>query len=293
MTENQALTRGDLELARTYLFVPGTRPDRFDKAVASGADVVILDLEDAVAPQQKAEARRNVAAWLGAGGRAVVRVNALDTQWFESDLAEISAAAAIILPKVETVCDVETVDSVGRGGVWLIPLLETPNGLLNVERICSLEQVVRVAFGNIDFAARVGVDPSSRVALSYARSRIVYASSAAGCAAPIDGVTTAIDDMDRLRSDTLHSRELGFRAKLLIHPSQVAPVAEALGPTLEELRWARSVLEKASGGARALEHEMVDEPVRLRARRLLDEADYGIDLGGRLGESARTSRREQ
>lgn len=272
MTGSTASTRRDLAVARTFLFVPATRPGQFDKAVASGADVVIIDLEDAVAAQDKAAARDDVAAWLAGGGRAAVRVNGVHTPWFEGDMVAAAAAGAVVLPKVESARDVEMLGAVGFGDVPLIPLLETPKGVLAAERVCARAEVVRVGFGNVDFAACVGVDPASHMALTHARSHLVYASSAAGCAAPIDGVTTAIGDADRLVSDTTHARDLGFRAKLLIHPSQVGPVWEILRPTGNEVRWARSVLKEASSGVGVFEGQMVDEPVLIRARRLLADA---------------------
>lgn len=269
MSGQAGLTRRELEVARTFLFVPGSRPERFDKAVASGADVVILDLEDAVAPQDKDEARANAARWLAAGGRAVVRVNGLGTPWFEDDLALAAAAGAVVLPKSEAPDDLDAINS---GETPVIPLLETPKGVLNAERICAHHAVVRAAFGNVDFAARLGVDPGSVDALAHARSQIVYASSAAECSPPIDGVTTSIQDVDLLRSDVTRARGLGFGAKLLIHPSQVGPVDEALRPTEAEIRWARSVLDVVSSGVGVVEGHMIDEPVIQRARALLEQA---------------------
>jgi citrate lyase subunit beta/citryl-CoA lyase len=272
MSRTGRLTRHDIEVARTFLFVPGSRPDRFDKAVDSGVDVVILDLEDAVDPAQKREARRHVASWLATGGRAIVRVNALGTKWIEDDLESI-AAAAFVVPKVERASDLELVRDIGSSVTPVIPLIETPRGVLDAERICASSNVIRVAFGNVDFAAAVGVDPSSRTALVHARSQIVYASAAAGCPPPIDGVTTSVDDTDLVRQDARHGRELGFGAKLLIHPSQVDPAGQVFAPTVDEVSWARSVLGATSGGAGVVDGHMVDEPVRARARRLLDDVE--------------------
>jgi citrate lyase subunit beta/citryl-CoA lyase len=263
--------RRQLEVARTFLFVPGTRPDRFDKAVASGADVVILDLEDAVSSKDKDSARHHVADWLAKGGQAAVRVNALDTPWFELDLAVATMATAVVLPKTESPREVELTAELGLGATPLIPLLETPRGVFDAARICARPEVVRVGFGNVDFASHIGVDPGSHSALSHARSQIVYASGDAGCAAPIDGVTTVIGDTDILLADAVHARELGFGAKLLIHPSHVTPVSDVLRPTEEELEWARAVLAQASTGVGVVEGQMVDEPVLRRARRLADK----------------------
>lgn len=264
---------GALERARTFLFVPGTRADRYDKAAAAGADIVIVDLEDAVAPDDKAVARSHVAAWLASGGTAVVRVNGLDTPWFEADLDAARQATGIMLPKAGDRKDLERVAELTDGTVPVIPLIETARGVMRADGICSGPQVVRVAFGNIDLAAELGVEPVSRLALAAARSQLVYASRAWRLAPPIDGVTTSISDLDAVTEDALHARELGFGAKLLIHPVQVAAVAGAFEPTAHELAWARAVLDAVENGVGVHDGHMVDEPVLARARRILfDEA---------------------
>ena len=256
------------ERARTLLFVPGSRPDRFDRAVGSGADVVILDLEDAVAPDGKDAARSAAERWLAAGGRAAVRINGHGTPWFDRDLAGSAVAAAVVLPKAESAEVVAGVVAALPPGLPVLPLVETPRGLLAISEICSVPGVARVAFGNVDFAAELGVDPGSHAALSTARSQIVYASAAAGCAPPVDGVTTAVHDGSALLADARHARELGFTGKLLIHPSQVETVAGVLAPTAEEVRWAREVLA-AGDGVRVVGGQMIDEPVVRRARRVI------------------------
>ena len=259
-----------IERARTLLFVPGDRPDRFDKAVASGADVVLLDLEDAVAPDRKDAARSAVERWLTAGGRAAVRLNASGTPGYERDLASAVSASGVVLPKAESPEVVAALVAALPPGTPVLPLVETPRGLLAVSEICSVPGVARVAFGNADFAAELGVDPASHLALAAARSQIVYASAAAGCAPPVDGVTTSVRDSSALLADARHARELGFTGKLLIHPSQVEPVARLMAPTAEEVRWAREVLASAGDGVSVVDGHMVDEPVLRRARRVLE-----------------------
>lgn len=263
--------RAAFELARTFLFVPGTREDRYDKAAACGADVVIIDLEDAVAPDDKAAARARVDAWLAAGGKAVVRVNGLGTPWFTADVEVARHATGIMLPKTEESTDLSHVAELTAGTVPVIPLVETARGVMNADAICSGPQVVRVALGNIDLAAELGVEPTSRPALAAARSQLVYASRARRLAPPIDGVTTSISDLDALTSDALYARELGFSAKLLIHPAQVGPAARAFEPTARELAWAHAVLEAVEDGVGVHDGHMVDEPVLARARRLLSD----------------------
>ena len=263
------MARHNIEIARTFLFVPATRPDRFDKAVASGADLVIIDLEDAVATQGKAEARANVEKWLAAGGRAAGRVNGADTAWFREDLAVAAAAAALVVPKAESAEDIGLVAVFHDRQLPVIPIIESPRGLLAAREICERAGVVRAAFGNVDFAAEIGVDPASHTALAAARSHLVYASAAAGCAPPIDGVTTSVKDQAALLTDARHARALGFTAKLLIHPSHVGLVADVMSPSTDEIRWARDVLASRTSGASVYNGHMVDAPVLRRARRML------------------------
>jgi citrate lyase subunit beta/citryl-CoA lyase len=254
----------NLTAARTLLFVPGDRPDRFAKAAAAGADGVVVDLEDAVAPADKDAARAHAVAWLAAGNEVVVRVNAVDTPWYEADVAAL-AGSPIMLPKAERAADVE------RTGPVVVPLVETAAGLAAAREVCAARGVVRVAFGSIDLAAQLGVDPGSHRALLHARSTLVLAAAAAGCAPPLDGVTTALDDPDVLRRDTEHAVELGFTGKLCVHPRQVGPVHAALRPSEEDIAWAHRVLA-AGESAVAVDGQLVDRPVLLRARRLLDRA---------------------
>jgi citrate lyase subunit beta/citryl-CoA lyase len=269
------LNSDGLAAARTLLFVPGNRPDRFGKAAASGADAVVLDLEDAVAPDRKDMARGHVLAWLEAGHDAVVRINGVGTRWHADDVEALHGhARAVMLPKGEEPGQVTGVlDSLPAGSL-VIPLIETAAGVLNARAICEAHGVIRPAFGHIDFAAQLGISPDRRSALVTARSTLVLAAAAADCAPPLDGVTTTIGDQDRLIADIRHAVELGFTGKLCIHPSQVAVVHAALLPTAEELAWARDVLA-VSGDGSAVAHngQMVDRPVLLRARRLVNLAE--------------------
>ena len=250
--------------ARSFLFVPGDRPDRFAKAAAAGADVVVLDLEDAVAQAAKEAARAHVAAWLAEGHTAVVRVNAAGTPWHAGDLAAVRDAAAVMVPKAERPADLDVHPSV-------LPLVETARGIAAAAELCAVDGVVRPVFGSIDFAEDIGVDPLSRTALLHARSTLVLAAAVAGCAPPVDGATMALSDVDVVRADTRHAVELGFTAKLCVHPKQVPVVHEALRPSEEEVAWARSVLA-AGDGVAAVGGQMVDRPVLLRARRVLARA---------------------
>lgn len=271
-----------LRAARTFLFVPGNRPDRFAKAEAAGADVVVIDLEDAVAPDDKDAARSDVAQWLSSGHAAVVRINGADTQWFDGDIAMLAAVginnpagaaegvgAGAMLAKAEASEIVSRVATASNAPV--IPLIETAVGVLNAPGIAATPGVARIAFGAIDFAAELGVDPDDREALLHARSTLVLASAAARVASPVDGVTTALRDAEKLTDDVGYAARIGLRGKLCIHPSQVAAVHDRLAPTDDEVAWARRIVDatRADGSAVAVDGHMVDPPVVARAQQIL------------------------
>jgi citrate lyase subunit beta/citryl-CoA lyase len=259
--------------ARTLLFVPGDRPGRFAKAAASGADGVILDLEDAVAPPDKDAARSHVAHCLAGGPPAAVRINGVGTPWFTRDLAALrGSSCTVMLPKASAAGVAAVVDTLGEQ-VRVIALVETAAGIVQAPSICALPEVIRLAFGSIDFSTEVGVAADDREALLHARSALVLASVAAGIAPPLDGVTTDLASGEPARSDAAYASRLGFTGKLCIHPIQVAAVSSAFQPSPAQLSWARSVLEGAAGGASKVDGHMVDAPVLERARRLLDRQE--------------------
>jgi len=263
-------------LPRTYLFVPGDRPERFAKALASGADAVVVDLEDAVAAAVKSAARASVAAWLAAGvpaGRVVVRINDETTSWFEADLALLAeqGVPAVMLPKAErpeTVARLRT----ACPAIDVLALVETARGVLAAEALAAAPGVQRLVFGTIDFALDLDLsgDP---VGFDHAASHLALASRAAGIGAPVAGVTTAIDDEALLLAELARARAHGFGAKLCIHPKQVTVINAALAPTAAERAWAERVLQAAAaGGAVQVDGRMVDKPVIERARRLVGRA---------------------
>ncbi|WP_405904129.1 CoA ester lyase [Streptomyces sp. NBC_00656] len=259
-----------LAAARNLLFVPAHRPDRFAKAVASGADAIIIDLEDAVATADKDTARAHADAWLARGGEAVVRINAYGTPWFEDDLKTVAAHGVPIMPaKAEDSAVLEHITAVTEGRCALIPLIETAAGVENAPALCATAGVVRVAFGSVDLATQLGIRHDDRLAFAYVRSRLVMASAAAGIATPVDGVTTDLGDADLLAEDVAHARRLGFGAKLCVHPRQLAVVQQGFAPTDEEIAWARKVLG-AGEAVSVVDGEMVDKPVLERARGVLD-----------------------
>ncbi|PWL17621.1 CoA ester lyase [Falsochrobactrum shanghaiense] len=250
------------------LFVPANRPDRFEKAAASGADAIILDLEDAVSVEAKIEARSALRTDFTALP-VLVRINGTGTLFHEDDLAAVRKLpiAAVMLPKAEVGA---SLDKIAASGLPVVALIETARGIAYAREIASMPFVVRLVFGSIDFSADMGC-AHTREALLAARSELVLSSRLAGLEAPVDGVTTSIDDALLIASDARHARELGFGGKLAIHPRQIAAIREGFQPEASEVAWAQKVL--ASGdGATAIDGAMVDEPVRLRARAILKQA---------------------
>lgn len=263
-------------LPRSYLFVPADRPERLEKALASGADVVVLDLEDAVAPASKAAARDQLSSALRPDRPVVVRVNGVDTPWFQDDIALAAhpGVQAVMLPKSESADSVRLVHE-NSGGKPVLALVETALGLHNVHEIAFGMGVARLVFGSIDFQFDLDIPVDDEHSLLWFRSQLVLASRVAQLPAPVDGVSTQWDDQVALRGDALRSRSLGFGAKLCIHPKQIAIVNSALTPGSQEIEWARRVLEasaKAQGAAFAVDGKMVDLPVLRRAQRLIEQA---------------------
>ena len=275
-----------LALARSFLFVPATRPERYAKALASGADAVILDLEDAVAPAGKAAARQMLAqAWPGLPaaqrGRVLVRLNASGTAWHGDDLAllgmlGVAGVAGVVLPKAESTADLARVAAAMGPACALLPLIESVAGLDAIDALARSPGVARLAFGNLDFQADAGMACGpDEPELTAVRLALVLSSRRAALAAPVDGVTAATQDATQLQCDALRSRRGGFAGKLCIHPSQVAGVNAAFTPSPAEMDWARRVLaafEAAGGGVFSLDGRMVDAPVLRLAQRTLAQA---------------------
>lgn len=257
---------------RSYLFVPGDRPERFDKAWGSQADALILDLEDAVLPSKKVEARNAIANWLVPEKRVWIRINPVDTQWFADDIQLLSSAGVegVILPKAESFPE-ELQQLVKARNLSVIPLIETALGLDSAREMASASGVLRLAFGSIDFQVDTGIEGDDD-ALLYARSHLVHVSRLANIGRPVDGVTSDIQSRDRLVEDTRRSRRLGYGAKLCIHPSQIETVHEFLSPSLNERDWAEEVLRVMGAGdtgALTVRGKMVDAPVVKKAERIV------------------------
>lgn len=263
--------------AHSYLFVPGDRPERFDKACSAGADVVILDLEDAVTPENKSMARAAIRQWLDGGGRAWVRLNGTDTQWHAEDLSLLDAPGllGVSLPKAENASQIEMLAERLPGGLGILPIVETARGVWNVEQVAAAPSVVRLAFGSVDFQVDTGI-LGDNDELLYARSRLVIASALTRIAPPVDGVTIDLSDATLLENDVRRARLQGFGGKLCVHPKQVHLINQGFQPAESERAWARSVLDTVEAhqgvGAISLNGKLIDLPVILRAQRILESA---------------------
>ena len=291
------MSRPDHHLPRSYLFVPADRPERIDKALASGADAVIVDLEDAVAPGDKGAARQALVAWLErADGESpaadrpqsrsaparqpalLVRANATSTTWFEDDLRACAhpAVQGLVLPKAERADELARL-AAALPGRALLPLVETGAGMDGARALAGVPGVQRLIFGSLDFQADLDIEDDGDALLLF-RSHLVWVSRLGGIAAPVDGVTTNLQDPAATAADARRARALGFGAKLCIHPRQVQAVHEAFMPSADQLDWARRVLaaaQAAGGSAVAVDGKMVDAPVLQRACALLERAGQG------------------
>jgi citrate lyase subunit beta/citryl-CoA lyase len=259
-----------MHLPRSYLFVPGNRPERFAKACASGADAVIIDLEDAVPPLERLAARAHAARWVSPDHPVLIRVNGADTEWFHDDVAlcAMPGVAGVVLPKAERAADIQSIDKP------VLPIIETARGFWNVSALAHVPNAQRLMFGSIDFQVDLGIHGEGEELL-YFRSQLVLVSRLAGRPAPVDGITAVFDSPDPVRADTQRARRLGFGGKLCIHPKQIATVHECFGPTAAESAWAKRVVEAAAtagGAAISLDGEMIDRPVLARALELLKQS---------------------
>ena len=268
---------------RSALFVPASRPDRISKAVACGADAVIVDLEDAVAPEAKSQARDALARHVDAHpqDRLWVRINDGTTPWFEDDLAlcrSLPSVAGILLPKAEAPDHVYSVSGAGKP---LIPVIESAAGLQALGRIAAAHGVARLSFGILDLLVEFGARPhteGSRIVLDQIRFQILVASRMHGLGAPLDCVHPDFTDLDAFEQSAALARDMGFGGKLCIHPTQVPVAHRVYQPLQAEIDWARRVVEHADATgeyAFRVDGRMVDLPLIQLARRVLERVDQG------------------
>lgn len=279
----------DLRARRCVLFVPGSRPERYTKAIASGADQVAIDLEDAVGPADKDTARAAVLGFLDgwtrgrSEGECGLRINPPATAEGARDLqalAEISLDPAfVMIPKVESAADVQIVDAALRGrSARIVPLIESPRALLAAEAIAAASpRISALMFGGFDYAVALRGRPGWD-AFFAPRARLAIVAAAAGVGF-IDVPFLAVDDAAALAAETDRVIALGATAKAAIHPAQVATIQERFLPSPEELEWARRVvdaLEARAGEAATVDGKLVDRPIELAARQALALGAFGV-----------------
>ena len=282
-------------LIRTALFVPGNRPDRIVKAFGTGADVVIIDLEDAVPLSEKESSRPNVREKVAefADRMILVRTNALGSAFVDGDLDEaiVEGVNGIILPKVERADDITKINtllieveknrSLPEGSIRVFPLIESAAGVQHIYDIVSTktkpERIYTVMFGAADYTLDMGIEMTMEGnELFYARSRIAIACRAAGIAPPVDTpFMIDLKNTEALISDARRAKELGFQGKLVIHPNQVEPCNRIFSPLPEEIKKAEKIVkafeeaEAAGMAAIQLEGKFIDYPVVKRSKDIL------------------------
>lgn len=282
-----------MDLLRTLLFLPGNNPGMLQNGGVFGADAVILDLEDAVSPQEKDAARRLVSHALRkvnyGSSRKTVRINPLDCGG-DRDIAAIVPCEpdALVLPKIDNVdmlrdvvALIERAERPGQKPVRIIPLLETPLSVIYAYDIATADsRVWAISFGAEDYTAALGaVRSRTGEEILSARTTIINAAAAAGIDS-IDTPFTDAQDESGLEQDSLFARRLGFKGKLAINPRQIDGIHQAFSPTSADIHWARRVVDaleqakKQGAGVIALDGKMIDAPIVLRAERTLALAAY-------------------
>jgi citrate lyase subunit beta/citryl-CoA lyase len=265
-------------LATSLLFVPGSAPHLFKKAAMSNSDEIIIDLEDAVAPEAKSAAREATRVALSSGllGRgAFIRINPPGTPWHVDDVATAisiaasssGALAGIMLPKCESAEQIEELAVQLGGETSLIALVETAIGVAKLDVIAKAKNLGRLALGAIDFGADVEADLDSATIFSAYASLVIH-SRVAGLPAPIASPPLPLNDVTAVVDQARVLRGMGLGGQLCVHPRQVEPIHEGFAPTAQQLDWARRVMSTTSA-ATQVDGAMVDKPVRDRAARLL------------------------
>ena len=280
---------------RSVLVTPGSDRSKLTKALQAGADEVVLDLEDAVAPTNKDDARALVVEAINTiapapGTTISVRMNSIGSPWAADDLAALartgSGLSSVVVPKVQGAADLETAASGLAGhGATLQALIETPTGLTFLDDICSaVDELDGLIIGYADLAAELGREPGLPPHRWAAiQDRVLIAARTAGIAA-IDGPHLGTGDDDDFRHATRWVRELGFDGKWVIHPRQIGYVTEEFTPSQEVVEQARRILDaleeaaRRGAGAAQLDGQMLDEAVALSARRTLAKVEERIDV---------------
>ncbi|CAM3163445.1 L-malyl-CoA/beta-methylmalyl-CoA lyase [Sphingomonas antarctica] len=263
-----------LKAFQSLLFVPGSRPERFAKALASGADIVVIDLEDAVGPADKESARASALAAMG-DTRLGIRVNGVRTRHGLADLWAIGDATIpppfVMVPMVESAAELEIVHAAFGPQVALLPLIETVRGLRQADAVARAPGVAGIMLGGADFAGELGVEMSWD-ALYAARAQIVMACASARIAS-VDVPYLDLDNLDGLATDVARVKAMGFTAKSVVHPKHVPVVHQVMRPTADEVTEAHEAeAVYAAAGEAAVRHngKMLEAPVMARYRRILE-----------------------
>ncbi|MEM7747799.1 MAG: CoA ester lyase [Pseudomonadota bacterium] len=284
-----------MQANRTYLFAPGNHPRKVEKVFDTGTDVVILDLEDAVAISEKVATRKVVVDALQRPRkcRGYVRINALDTEFTFGDVDAVVAKGVdgIVLPKVERPADLQMVDwmmtslerqrGLPEGGIDLMPIIETGKGVAHVREICAaVGRLKRVAFGAGDYTRDMAIEWTMHEGeLAHARAEIVLASRINDLQPPIDTVFIHINEHDHFKNSAILARQFGYQGKMCIHPNQIAATNDAFTPTAEEVAWSRKVItafqeaEAAGSASIQVEGYFVDYPIVVKAERVVALAE--------------------
>jgi citrate lyase subunit beta/citryl-CoA lyase len=284
-----------MTILRSLLFVPGNKANMLDKALGLAPDAFVPDMEDSVPAAEKANARETIRSFLpklAARGRIVIpRVNALDTDWFEPDVAAVVGRDifGISIGKVRTAEDISEISQalaeherrarLDVGHLKLLPWIETAEAIVNVNAICrASERIVAVAFGGEDFTNDMGIERlEDESQVLYARSRICVAARAAHVLA-LDTPYFKLRDPDGLRTNAAHAKSIGFKGKFAIHPEQIDALNECFSPSAQEIAHAARVVaayeeaERRGRASTSLDGWVIDVPVVKRARALLELA---------------------
>ena len=269
---------------RSILFLPTDKIERLPKALGSGADKVIFDLEDGLAHDKKNTGRSNFADlansnYNGQPDKFLLRINALDTEEYKEDIKMLKSLSSlpysIAIPKIESADECRTfLEDLGKK-ILILPQIETPRGIANIEQWdCSNIEFSGIGFGSADYCASTGGD-MGKASLAYGRGKIINAAALYNTLA-LDGVWLDFRDPDGCKEETLYVKSMGFSGRFAIHPDQIKPIHDAYRPTTEELEWAKGVLEEAkSAGTGAFKYQgkMVDAPVLAVARSIVSRED--------------------
>ena len=280
---NLVLKKQEIDL-RSILFLPTDKIERLPKAIGSGADKVIFDLEDGLAHENKAIGRSNFAdlanrKYDGQADKLLLRINALDTEEYQHDITMLrslpSLPYSIAIPKIESADECRAFLKDLGTDILILPQVETPRGIATIESWdCSNIEFSGIGFGSADYCASTGGD-MGKASLAYGRGKIINAAALYNTLA-LDGVWLNFRDPDGCREETLYVKTMGFKGRFAIHPDQIKPIHDAYRPTTEEIEWAKGVLEEAKtagSGAFKYQGKMVDAPVLAVARLIISRED--------------------